>query len=162
MTPLQHRTFFHLFFPLSSRSSTIFKEYKRCYELFHNTVPHTKSIPSNPSFGESLCLFAVSRLGLHSFSTLVLHRSNNRQMMPPLMMWRRQIPRAQWCNHSTHNRKHWIEQVHPTKIHLRHKRLTTILISHAHFPLSPASAQPTLYICIVLSFGSFLWALLCD
>jgi hypothetical protein len=33
------------------------------------------------------------------------------QMMPLLMMRHRRIPRARWRDHSTHNGKHWIEQV---------------------------------------------------
>ncbi|KAI0298978.1 hypothetical protein B0F90DRAFT_1729736 [Multifurca ochricompacta] len=68
------------------------EEYEKCYELVHNTVPHAKSIPSNPSSGESL-------------------RQIIAQMMPLLMMRHRRIPRARWRDHSTHNGKHWIEQM---------------------------------------------------
>lgn len=68
------------------------EEYEKCYELIHNTVPHAKNIPSNPSSGESL-------------------RQIIAQMMPLLMMRHRRIPRARWRDHSTHNGKHWIEQM---------------------------------------------------
>ncbi|KAI0246334.1 hypothetical protein BJV78DRAFT_1286524 [Lactifluus subvellereus] len=68
------------------------EEYEKCYELVHNTVPHAKNIPSNPSSGESL-------------------RQIIAQMMPLLMMRHRRIPRARWRDHSTHNGKHWIEQM---------------------------------------------------
>ena len=34
--------------------SSSLQEYEKCYELVHNTVPHAKNIPSNPSSGESL------------------------------------------------------------------------------------------------------------
>jgi len=68
------------------------EEYEKCFELVHNTVPHAKNIPSNPSSGESL-------------------RQIIAQMMPLLMMRHRRIPRARWRDHSTHNGKHWIEQM---------------------------------------------------
>ncbi|KAN0136564.1 hypothetical protein V8E53_005611 [Lactarius tabidus] len=68
------------------------EEYEKCYELIHNTVPHAKNIPSNPSSGESL-------------------RQIIAQMMPLLMMRHRRIPRARWRDHNTHNGKHWIEQM---------------------------------------------------
>jgi len=68
------------------------EEYEKCYELVHNTVPHAKNIPSNPTSGESL-------------------RQIIAQMMPLLMMRHRRIPRARWRDHSTHNGKHWIEQM---------------------------------------------------
>ncbi|KAF8487015.1 hypothetical protein DFH94DRAFT_10814 [Russula ochroleuca] len=68
------------------------EEYEKCYELIHNTVPHAKNIPSNPNSGESL-------------------RQIISQMMPLLMMRHRRIPRARWRDHSTHNGKHWIEQM---------------------------------------------------
>ncbi|KAI9435831.1 hypothetical protein H4582DRAFT_2168386 [Lactarius indigo] len=68
------------------------EEYEKCYELIHNTVPHAKNIPANPSSGESL-------------------RQIIAQMMPLLMMRHRRIPRARWRDHSTHNGKHWIEQM---------------------------------------------------
>lgn len=68
------------------------EEYEKCYELIHNTVPHAKNIPSNPSSGESL-------------------RQIIAQMMPLLMMRHRRIPRARWRDHATHNGKHWIEQM---------------------------------------------------
>lgn len=44
----------NLFFFLLPPSPTLSKEYEKCYELIHNTVPHAKNIPSNPSSGESL------------------------------------------------------------------------------------------------------------
>jgi 4'-phosphopantetheinyl transferase len=40
------------------------------------------------------------------------------QMMPLLMMRHRRIPRARWRDHSTHNGKHWIEQVRFCEIYL--------------------------------------------
>ena len=56
---LRHRhTPFHL--PRPRRFFLLFlnrlhvKEYEKCYELVHNTVPHAKNIPSNPTSGESL------------------------------------------------------------------------------------------------------------
>ncbi|KAH9986196.1 hypothetical protein BJV74DRAFT_542271 [Russula compacta] len=68
------------------------EEYEKCFELVHSTVPHAKNIPSNPTSGESL-------------------RQIIAQMMPLLMMRHRRIPRARWRDHSTHNGKHWIEQM---------------------------------------------------
>jgi 4'-phosphopantetheinyl transferase len=46
----------HIFSPLTffCSSTTRLKEYEKCYELIHNTVPHAKNIPSNPTSGESL------------------------------------------------------------------------------------------------------------
>lgn len=72
------------------------------------------------------------------------------------MLSHRQIPRARWRDQYT-SRNYWIDQVRPTKI-LCHRRLTTIWISHAHFPPSSASPRP-LPLCVVISF---LWALLCS
>jgi 4'-phosphopantetheinyl transferase len=44
------------------------EEYEKCYELIHNTVPHAKNIPSNPSSGESLRRFARLGPSLHNFN----------------------------------------------------------------------------------------------
>ena len=59
------RSSFHFFFfcPISVLAAHRQKEYEKCYELIHNTVPHAKNIPSNPSSGESLRSLALSRLG---------------------------------------------------------------------------------------------------
>jgi 4'-phosphopantetheinyl transferase len=53
----------HIFFPFPSLFpfpglNCPLKEYEKCYELIHNTVPHAKNIPSNPTSGESLRSFA--------------------------------------------------------------------------------------------------------
>ena len=53
----------------------------------------------------------VSLIAPENFDILNLAGQIISQMMPLLMMRHRRIPRARWRDHSTHNGKHWIEQV---------------------------------------------------
>jgi hypothetical protein len=61
---------FLLSFSLSPALNCFLKEYEKCYELIHNTVPHAKSIPSNPNSGESLRSFALFPPSLATFKNL--------------------------------------------------------------------------------------------
>ena len=58
----------HLLFFLVIPRQTFLKEYEKCYELIHNTVPHAKNIPSNPSSGESLRWSPRLGPSLHNFN----------------------------------------------------------------------------------------------
>ena len=54
------------------------KEYEKCYELIHNTVPHAKNIPSNPSSGESLRSFTLVPSFAQFIKSCFARRPNNR------------------------------------------------------------------------------------
>jgi hypothetical protein len=112
-------------------------------QLIHNTVPHAKNIPSNPSFGKSLQY-------VHSLFPASNHSHTNSQHM----FFAGQIiaashdvaPQGTPCSmvRPQHKQREALDRagaVH--EINLRHRRLTTILISHAisRRPLLPRSPE---------------------
>jgi hypothetical protein len=110
--------------------------------MSHSPPPHLFSVlpGRDPSRSQYICR------GPHRCLLRTAHRTSHNVAPPDTS-----CPMAR---HHTSG-KHRIEQVRPT-INLCHRMLTTILISHAHFPPSSTSARP-LPLCIAILF---LWALL--
>ncbi len=76
-TEVRDKSFSRFFFSIILLNPSSLKEYEKCYELIHNTVPHAKNIPSNPSSGESL-RSPFLRLGPSSHNFNLSCRPNHR------------------------------------------------------------------------------------